>query len=104
MPANFTAAEVCLEIKHCQDIAAVAGETWDDKTYKHFGTRAAVMLDAFAARLESDADEREQGRREVLAEVAKLYPYAHGGTCLFCSADEHAPTCLWLRAQQAVTP
>ena len=55
---------------------------------------------------------REQGRREVYAEIAKCDEYAFVWTntsgdseCHFCKTwqeDGHKPDCLWLRARQAV--
>ncbi len=58
---------------------------------------------------------REQGRREVYAEIAKLEQVQGGGspiydtTCIFCGgkpfeAIPHDSTCLWLRARAAVQP
>ncbi len=51
---------------------------------------------------------REQGRREVYAEIAKISPWLSrqfsDGNCFFCSNDmpQHRPDCLWLRARAAV--
>lgn len=48
---------------------------------------------------------REEGRREILREVAKLHVLlidsSGGQHCQCCSGEnEHKPTCLWLRAHQ----
>ena len=132
-PRAFTQAE-------CRSTAAMIRQV-----YPHW-SRWADMLDAFAARLEDNEDGRaalsmndpaivalidraaeklrEEGRREVLREVAAIdpaewsenYNCIHG--CYFChkswpgqeqfypqeqmvSASFHKPTCLWLRAQEA---
>jgi hypothetical protein len=46
---------------------------------------------------------RQEGRLEVLREVAKQNPFDDAGMCNFCGdVDGHKPDCLWLRAQQAV--
>ncbi len=56
---------------------------------------------------------REEGRREVLREIAKMDPLCgpyhdeDNGSCHFCfehemttlMRDRHKPDCLWLRAQ-----
>ncbi|HEX2594742.1 MAG TPA: hypothetical protein VHL34_24780 [Rhizomicrobium sp.] len=53
----------------------------------------------------------EQGRREVLREIAASGPYRDGLTCHYCGVDcaEHADVphkadCLYVRAQEAVKP
>lgn len=59
---------------------------------------------------------REEGRREVLREIAKRDPFdptGDMGMCNFCfdgnwdedrsATNGHRPTCLWLRAQEATT-
>lgn len=70
-----------------------------------------LLRDAAASLSEA----REQGRREILAEITKLDAlYAGKGCdiCWFCDASigvgepedkpvPHKPQCLWLRAQQA---
>ena len=56
--------------------------------------------------------QREMGRRDILALVAKVSPWWHNpedepgiiSRCVGCDVpegDEHAPDCLWRRAQQA---
>jgi hypothetical protein len=51
---------------------------------------------------------REEGRREILKEIAKLEgPIDDFNQCWFCDTynappnetSKHAPNCLWLRAQ-----
>lgn len=52
---------------------------------------------------------REEGRREILREIAKLNPmstFGDIGRCNFCEPDwdhreDHMPACLFLRARQA---
>ncbi len=85
----------------------------------------AHVLSAFAQRLEQEAtlrelkgpltpfgeeSLREEGRRSVYAEIARLDPTSSRGdrgACNFCGADvygniePHEPNCVWLRAQEA---
>lgn len=110
-------------------------------TKPHESEPVALALDAFAARLEQDAHAetlladvqqkwsgvgasaadtqaasleakaREEGRREVLREIAEREP-VHDGLCLWCDGYQpqslqsniHKPDCLWLRAHQATQP
>jgi hypothetical protein len=59
------------------------------------------------------AASREEGRREVLREIARLPHTRHEGIisevglCAFCvepvtQMSDHAPDCLWLRASQVL--
>jgi hypothetical protein len=54
------------------------------------------------------AQGREEGRREVLREIAKLDPIEQNSDhCYYCGSwpgdpmmrEAHEPTCLWLQAQ-----
>ncbi len=53
---------------------------------------------------------RQQGRDEVLREIADVEPMQEQGMmgesiCVFCNSQyEHEPNCIWLRASQAVKP
>ena len=115
-PRHFTAAEVRALAHACTSHATIK-----------------AMLLAFAERLDVDALEpelseyvdalkfeqamkdavegaKEEGRREVLREVAKLAPVNAFSNCTFCDGGyrvllngyDHTPSCLWLRAQSAL--
>lgn len=48
----------------------------------------------------------EEGRREILREIAAMEPLADGPFaefCVFCGPAKHKPDCLWLRAQAVLT-
>lgn len=108
--SSFTAAEV----RRLAEVYQLEAE--------HVDMRIAAMLDAFAARLEQDdsfgreaktmADSafelgREEGRREILAEIARIDDPVSPkhGWCWFCGAGnprgdaQHGPNCAWRRAQ-----
>lgn len=72
----------------------------------------ADVIDGTALNLYSAGVElgRADGRREILAEIAKVSPWWHNledepgiiSRCVGCDVpegDEHAPDCLWRRAQ-----
>lgn len=89
------------------DYFKFAPVTGDEPIYYVIDQRGVMTIDCDAIHELG----RRKGQREILREIARLDEHMDTGRCMFCdafryvatgvvtAAQDHAPDCLWLRAQ-----
>lgn len=96
-------------LRYAQALMAYADRLEQDEREEASATKLADALTDKTNLFYQNA--REEGRREVYAEIAERDPAVSDdgdSYCFFCGAIvdilEHEPDCLWLKAQQIRTP